>query len=169
MGGVVNLVPEGKPMATRSTLTLTKAEKAELEAAAQHASKPYLRERVAMLLKIASERSQHWVVRQGLLVVRSPDTVFTQTCWRPYSLIMAFSTDAPSQVVRHRRTSWMDKVSACLPIASRLNHIEKRWRWHRQDQGHRRQRQRRDVLAALRHLRSNAGGRSVQKGRLGTP
>ena len=63
-------------MAARRTLTLTDDEKAKLEAVAQHAAKPYLRERAAALLKIANGQSPHWVARHGLLVARDPDTVY---------------------------------------------------------------------------------------------
>jgi transposase len=37
---------------------------------------PYLRERVAALLKIADGKSPHWVARHGLLKPRHPDTVY---------------------------------------------------------------------------------------------
>lgn len=40
-------------MAARRTLTLSESERAELEAVAYHAEKPYQRERVSALLTIA--------------------------------------------------------------------------------------------------------------------
>lgn len=64
-------------MAARRTLILSDDEQRELEAVAQHAAKPYQRERAAALLKIAGGRSPHWVARHGLLVARDPDTVYS--------------------------------------------------------------------------------------------
>jgi transposase len=63
-------------MASRRTLTLSEAEKHELEAVAAHAAKPYQRERAAALLKIASGQSPHAVAQHGLLIARDPDTVY---------------------------------------------------------------------------------------------
>jgi transposase len=63
-------------MAARRTLTLSEAERHELEAVAAHAAKPYQRERAAALLKIANGQSPHAVARHGLLIERDPDTVY---------------------------------------------------------------------------------------------
>jgi hypothetical protein len=71
--------PPGKdtvPMARRHTLSLTDAQRQELQYHRDHAPKPYLRERCAALLKIADGHTPHAVARSGLLRPRDPDTVY---------------------------------------------------------------------------------------------
>jgi hypothetical protein len=55
---------------------LTDTERQELLQLRDHASRPYLRERAAALLKIDDGRSAAWVARHGLLRARKPDTVY---------------------------------------------------------------------------------------------
>jgi transposase len=57
-------------------LTLTPAQRDELVCLRATASKPYLRERAAALLKIADGLSAATVARTGLLRPRQPDTVY---------------------------------------------------------------------------------------------
>jgi len=63
-------------MPQRRTLPLSPAQQAELEHLRDHDPRPYVRERSAALLKIASGRPPHAVARQGLLRSRDPDTVY---------------------------------------------------------------------------------------------
>jgi hypothetical protein len=63
-------------MAARLHLNLSNSQQADLEWTLKHATKPYLRERAAALLKIASGQSPHWVALHGLLQPRDPDTVY---------------------------------------------------------------------------------------------
>jgi len=63
-------------MARRHTLSLTDAQRQELQHYRDHAPKPYLRERCAALLKIADGSTPHAVARTGLLRPRDPDTVY---------------------------------------------------------------------------------------------
>jgi transposase len=62
----------GKPV----ELQLTNAERQELEYLRDHASRPYLRERAAALLKIAAGASGRQVALHGLLKPRACDTVY---------------------------------------------------------------------------------------------
>ena len=63
-------------MATQRTVTLSWAQRRELELARDHDPRPYVRERCAALLKIADGTSAHAVARLGLLKPRDPDTVY---------------------------------------------------------------------------------------------
>ena len=63
-------------MAKRRTLEPTPEEHAYLVRMRDHDKRPYLRERAAALLKIASGLSPHHVARHGLLKPRDPDTVY---------------------------------------------------------------------------------------------
>ena len=58
------------------TLTLTPAQRAELEATRAHNQRPYLRERAAALLKVADGQSGRQVALHGLLTRRKPDTLY---------------------------------------------------------------------------------------------
>jgi hypothetical protein len=68
-------------MAARRTLSLTEKEREELIEHRDHDSRPYVRERCAAMLKIASGKSPHWVSQHGLLKKRDPDTVYN---WLDY-------------------------------------------------------------------------------------
>jgi hypothetical protein len=70
-------------MATQRTVTLSWAQRRELEQARDHDPRPYVRERCAALLKIADGTSAHAVARHGLLKARDPDTVYA---WLGYYL-----------------------------------------------------------------------------------
>src|SRR5262249_6957829 len=70
-------------MATRRTVTLSWAQRRELEQARDHDPRPYVRERCAALLKIAEGASAHAVARQGLLKAHDPATVYA---WLAHSL-----------------------------------------------------------------------------------
>ena len=63
-------------MPERLTLTLTPAQRTELEQAVRHHEKPYIRERAAAMLKIAGGKSPHWVAEHGLLLKRDSDSVY---------------------------------------------------------------------------------------------
>ena len=63
-------------MALRRMLVLTVEQRAELEQHRDHDGRPYVRERCAAVLKIADQRTPHWVARQGLLKPRDPDTIY---------------------------------------------------------------------------------------------
>lgn len=56
-------------------LTLTAAQQTELVQSRDHAPQPYLRERAAALLKIASGQSMRVVAHSGGLKPHHPDTV----------------------------------------------------------------------------------------------
>lgn len=57
-------------------LTLEAQQREELEAIRDHHAEPYLRERAAALLKIASGQSGRHVALTGLLKQRDPDSVY---------------------------------------------------------------------------------------------
>jgi hypothetical protein len=63
-------------MAAQRTVSLSWAQRRELEQARDHDPRPYVRERCAALLKIADGTSAHAVARQGLLKPRDPDTIY---------------------------------------------------------------------------------------------
>lgn len=63
-------------MAPRRTLTLSQGHEHELSECRDHDPRPYVRERCAAMLKIASGQSPHYVARHGLLKERDPDTVY---------------------------------------------------------------------------------------------
>lgn len=62
-------------MPAKRELELDKVQQETLEEMRDHHPKPYLRERAAALLKIASGRSVNWVAEQGLLKRRRWITV----------------------------------------------------------------------------------------------
>jgi transposase len=57
-------------------LTLSPAERRDLERLRDTAPKPHLRERAGAILKVADGRSAASVARAGLLRPRQPDTVY---------------------------------------------------------------------------------------------
>ncbi len=63
-------------MPLRRTLELTMPQRQELLYHRDHATRPYVRERCAALLKIADGHSAHAVARHGLLRPRDPDTIY---------------------------------------------------------------------------------------------
>jgi hypothetical protein len=63
-------------MAKRRELILTARQVRELESYRDHDERPYVRERCAALLKIATGDTPHRVARVGLLKARDPDTVY---------------------------------------------------------------------------------------------
>ena len=63
-------------MAHRRTLILTEEQQDELERARDRDPRPWVRERGAAILKIATGRSPYWVAKNGLLKERDPDTVY---------------------------------------------------------------------------------------------
>ncbi len=64
-------------MSARRTLALREEERQELEYLRTHAPQPYLRERAAALLLIASGVPPAVAARERLLVPRHPETVYT--------------------------------------------------------------------------------------------
>jgi transposase len=58
------------------TLTLKSIEEQELLDHRDHDPRPSVRERCSAILKIAEGHSAHWVAQNGLLKVRTPDTVY---------------------------------------------------------------------------------------------
>jgi len=70
-------------MAAQRTVTLSWAQRRELEQARDHDSRPYVRERCAAVLKIDEGTSAHAVARHGLLKARDPATVYA---WLGYYL-----------------------------------------------------------------------------------
>ena len=62
-------------MPQKRTLTLTAAQRADLEETLRRDHRAYLREQAAALLKIADGMSPRAVAWQGLLRRRKPDTV----------------------------------------------------------------------------------------------
>ena len=58
------------------TIELTPEQRRELEYARDHYEKPYVRERVCAILKIADGMSGRHVALHGLLKERDPDTVY---------------------------------------------------------------------------------------------
>lgn len=63
-------------MANPITLELNERQQRELEHIRDHHAKPYMRERAAALLKIASGRSGRDVALNGLHKERDPDTIY---------------------------------------------------------------------------------------------
>jgi hypothetical protein len=63
-------------MPKQRTLVLAPEQEAELVRVRDRDPRPYLRERAAALLKVASGMSPHAVARSGLLKPRDPDTVY---------------------------------------------------------------------------------------------
>ena len=61
---------------SRRSVSLTQAQRQQLEEARDHHGKPSVRERSAAILKIADGHSLHWVAVAGLLRRRDPDTVY---------------------------------------------------------------------------------------------
>ena len=62
-------------MARRRTLTLTDPQRQELTDHRDHDPRPDVRERCAVLLKVAEGQAAHAVARTGRLKPRDPDTV----------------------------------------------------------------------------------------------
>jgi nucleoside phosphorylase len=63
--------------ATQRTLTLkSNQERKRLIWHRDHDPKPYVRERCALVIKVADGQSPHWVARYGLLKPRDPDTIY---------------------------------------------------------------------------------------------
>lgn len=62
-------------MPSKRTLELSTKEKEDLIQMRDHSKKPYLRERAAALLKIASGKSASWVAENGLLRPFQTDTI----------------------------------------------------------------------------------------------
>jgi hypothetical protein len=63
-------------MPKRRYLSLTEAERVELEDIRDHHEKPYMREKAAALLKVAAGMSPHQVALTGLLKQRWPEAVY---------------------------------------------------------------------------------------------
>jgi hypothetical protein len=63
-------------MAKRIELELTPEQHADLVQMRDHDARPYMREKAAALLKVASGKSPNWVAHWGLLRAREPDTVY---------------------------------------------------------------------------------------------
>lgn len=63
-------------MPKRRYLSLSEAERAELEDIRDHHQKPYMREKASALLKIADGLSAHAVALRGLLKPRDPDALY---------------------------------------------------------------------------------------------
>jgi len=62
-------------MPKRRYLVLSAEQEAELRHVRDRDLRPYMRERAAALLMIASGRSAHWISQQALYRRRRPDTV----------------------------------------------------------------------------------------------
>jgi hypothetical protein len=60
----------------KRTFQLTHAEHLALEQARDHHPKPYLRERAAALLRVASGQAPSQVAKTGVLKPQAPDTVY---------------------------------------------------------------------------------------------
>lgn len=63
-------------MPKRRYIHLSDAQRQELLQLVRTSPKPYLRERAAVLLRIADGASAHAVAQQGALLPREPDTVY---------------------------------------------------------------------------------------------
>ncbi len=63
-------------MAPPLRIVLTPAQQGELEEARDHAARPYVRERAAAILKVATGVSGRQVALHGLLKSRQEDTVY---------------------------------------------------------------------------------------------
>lgn len=63
--------------ATQRTLKLSSKQRKRLIWHRDHDPKPYVRERCALILKVADGLSAHWVARHGLLRPRDPDTTYS--------------------------------------------------------------------------------------------
>lgn len=81
-------------MTTQQTLTLSWAQRRELEHARDHDARPYVRERCAAMLKVAAGMSAHAVARHGLLKPRDPDTL--------YAWLSHYRIDGLAGLTRHR-------------------------------------------------------------------
>jgi hypothetical protein len=81
-------------MQRQRKLTLSWAQRRELEQARDHDPRPYVRERCAALLKIAAGATAHAVARHGLLKPRDPDTV--------YAWLTHYLTDGLAGLTGHR-------------------------------------------------------------------
>lgn len=63
-------------MPSQRRLDLTEAQHQELLATRDHDRRPYVRERCAALLKVATGQAAYAVAREGLLKPRDPDTLY---------------------------------------------------------------------------------------------
>jgi len=63
-------------MPAKLSLSLTEEQKHELEELRDRASKPYIRERAAAILKIVEGDSGRQIALQGLLKRHAPDTIY---------------------------------------------------------------------------------------------
>ena len=70
-------------MPKRRTLELAPEEQRHLAHYRDHDERPFVRERCAALLKIASGKSPHSVAQHGLLKKRDPDTLYQKERRRP--------------------------------------------------------------------------------------
>lgn len=64
-------------MANPIKLELNESQTSELAKIRDHHPKPYIRERAAALLKVASGQSGHAVALNGLYKKRDPDTIYS--------------------------------------------------------------------------------------------
>jgi transposase len=72
---------EVKEMPKRRYLTLSEEQKAELERLRDHDAKAHIREKAAILLKIAEGMSPHAASQMGGLKRHHPDTVYKWLAW----------------------------------------------------------------------------------------
>ena len=68
-------------MPKRRYLTLTKEQEKELRKVRDQHPKPYMREKAAILLKIAAGMSPHMASQEGGLKEHHPDTIYKWMDW----------------------------------------------------------------------------------------
>lgn len=68
-------------MPKRRTLMLTEDQKRELEKVRDHHGKAHMREKAAILLKIAAGMSPHAASQEGGLKAHHPDTIYKWMDW----------------------------------------------------------------------------------------
>lgn len=68
-------------MPKRRTLTLSQEQRTELEQVRDRHEKPHMREKAAVLLKIADGMSPHAAAQHGGLKPRHPDTIYKWLDW----------------------------------------------------------------------------------------
>jgi transposase len=71
----------GEVMPKRRTLTLSETQRRELEQARDRHRKAHVREKVAILLKIAAGMSPHAAAQRGGLKPHHPDTIYKWMTW----------------------------------------------------------------------------------------